>query len=147
MQIRSCWTALESKAEGSLEVLLSKMAQARQVLRTLKASKQRLNTLYEEYRTTTLTMQDLHGMRDAINNRQFMSQLLALRDRLEQDIVNSDRHLQMLHNRMLLLEVERLKMKTLRENDHQAVNAFRQQREQRQMDEVAVMLFNRSGKA
>ena len=130
-----------------MEELLGKMAQARQVLQTLKASKLRLNNLYEEYRSNALTMQDLHGMQDAMNNRQFMSQLLALRDRLEQDIVNSDRHLQMLHNRMLLLEVERLKMKTLRENDQQAVNAFRQQRDQRQMDEVAVMLFNRSGNA
>jgi flagellar export protein FliJ len=147
MQIRTCWTALESKAEGSLEQLQGNIVKARQVRSTLEASQQRLNVLYEEYRANTLTAQDLCGMRDAMNNRQFMTQLLTLRDRLAQDIVNSTRHLQMLHNRMLLLEAERLKMKTLRENDHHAVQAFKQQREQRQMDEVGVMLFNRSGKA
>ncbi len=148
MQVRSCWTALESKAKGSLEQLLGKIAQAQQVRNTLEGSKQRLNVLYQEYRTTTLTAQeaqDLCGMRDAMNNRQFMAQLLTLRDRLEQDIIHSTRHLQMLHNRMLLLEAERLKMKTLRENDQHAVQAFRQRREQRQIDEVGVMLFNRPG--
>jgi len=147
MQVRSCWAALESKAEGALEQLLSKIAQAQHVRKTLEASKQRLNFLYEEYRSTSLTAQDLCGMRDATNNRQFMAQLLTLRDRVEQDIVNATRHLQMLHNHMLILEAERLKMKTLRENDHNAVKAFRQQHEQRQMDEVGVMLFNRAGKA
>jgi len=147
MQVRSCWAALESKAEGALEQLLGKIAQAQQVRKTLEGSKQRLHFLYEEYRTASLTAQDLCGMRDAMNNRQFMSQLLTLRDRLEHDIVNAIRHLQMLHNHMLILEAERLKMKTLRETDHNAVKAFRQQREQRQMDEVGVMLFNRAGKA
>ncbi len=146
MQVRSCWTALEGKAEGFLDQLLGKIAQAQQVRNTLEGSKQRLNVLYQEYRTTTLTAQDLCGMRDAMNNRQFMAQLLTLRDRLEQDIIHSTRHLQMLHNRMLLLEAERLKMKTLRENDHNAVKAFRHRREQRQLDEVGVMLFNRPGK-
>ena len=147
MQIRSCWQALESKVEGSLEELHNKTGQAKNVRRTLEASKERINVLYEEYRISTLAVQDHCGLRDAMNNRQFMSQLLTLRNRLDQDIVNSTQHLQMLHNRMLLLETERLKMKTLRENDQQAVRAFKQRRDQRQMDEVGVMLFNVSSKA
>lgn len=146
MQIRSCWQVLESKVEGSLEELHNKTGQAKNVRRTLEASKERVNVLYEEYRTSTLLVKDYCGLRDATNNRQFMSQLLALRNRLDQDIVNSTQHLQMLHNRMLLLETERLKMKTLRENDHHTVQAFKQRRDQRQMDEVGVMLFNQSNK-
>ncbi|MGI9133327.1 MAG: flagellar export protein FliJ [Rhodoferax sp.] len=143
MQARTCWSALEYKAEVAVDQTLGHIVKARQVHSTLQSSHQRLLVLYQEYRSQSLAQQDSRGMKEATEQRQFMSQLLTLRKRLERDIANAEHHLQQLQQHMTALETQRIKMKTLREADHRAVSAFRQKREQRQMDELGVMQFNR----
>jgi flagellar export protein FliJ len=84
------------------------------------------------------------GMSDAMNHRQFMSQLLTLRERVERDIGTSQLHLQTLAHRMLQAEAERLKMKTLTENDRLAVQKYVSKREQHSMDELGMLHFNQA---
>jgi flagellar export protein FliJ len=83
-------------------------------------------------------------MSDAMNQRQFMSQLLTLRERVERDINTSKLHLQTLAHQMVLAEAERLKMKTLTENDRLAVQKYSNQREQKSMDELGMLQFNQA---
>ena len=79
-----------------------------------------------------------------MNQRQFMSQLLTLRERVRQDIERSNTHLATLAHHMQLAEVERLKMQTLHENDRATVQKFVEKREQTRMDELGVQLFVRA---
>ena len=79
-----------------------------------------------------------------MNQRQFMSQLLTLRERVRQDIERSNTHLATLAHHMQLAEVERLKMQTLHENNCATVQKFVEKREQTRMDELGVQLFVRA---
>ncbi len=144
MKIRACWSALEGKAEQKITQLRAEMVQAEQLRDSLLASQQRLEHLYEEYRAKTAAADTSKGMSDAMNQRQFMSQLLTLRERVERDIGTSQLHLQTLAHRMLQAEAERLKMKTLTENDRLAVQKYTNKREQRSMDELGMLQFNQA---
>ena len=84
------------------------------------------------------------GMSDTMNQRQFMSQLLTLRERVERDINTSKLHLQTLAHQMMQAETERLKMKTLTENDRLAVQKYTNKREQKNMDELGMLQFNQA---
>ena len=101
MKIRACWSALEGKAEQKITQLRADTVQAEQLRDSLLASQQRLEQLYEEYRVKTAAADTSLGMSDAMNQRQFMSQLLTLRERVERDIGTSQLHLQTLAHRML----------------------------------------------
>jgi flagellar export protein FliJ len=142
MKVRACWSALEGKAEQKITQLRAEITQAEQLRDSLLASQQRLENLYEEYRAKTMAADTSRGMADAMNQRQFMSQLLTLRQRVERDIGTSQLHLQTLAHRMLQAEAERLKMKTLTENDRLAVQKHVLKREQHSMDELGMLQFN-----
>jgi hypothetical protein len=142
MKVRACWSALEGKAEQKINQLRAEITQAEQLRDSLLASQQRLESLYEEYRAKTMAADTSRGMADAMNQRQFMSQLLTLRQRVERDIGTSQLHLQTLAHRMLQAEAERLKMKTLTENDRLAVQKHVLKREQHSMDELGMLQFN-----
>jgi hypothetical protein len=144
MKIRPCWSALEGKAEQRITQLRAETVQAQQLRESLLASQERLENLYEEYRAKTAAADTSKGMSDAMNQRQFMSQLLTLRERVERDIATSQLHLQTLAHRMLQAEAERLKMKTLTENDRLAVQKHVNKREQHSMDELGMLQFNQA---
>lgn len=144
MKIRACWSALEGKAEQKITQLRAETVQAEQLRDSLLASQQRLEQLYEEYRAKTAATETSKGMSDAMNQRQFMAQLLTLRERVERDIGTAQLHLQTLAHRMLQAEAERLKMKTLTENDRLAVQKHVQKREQHSMDELGMLQFNQA---
>ena len=144
MKVRACWSALEGKAEQNITKLRAETVQAEQLRDSLLASQQRLEQLYEEYRAKTAAADTSKGMSDAMNQRQFMSQLLTLRERVDRDIGTSQLHLQTLAHRMLQAEAERLKMKTLTENDRLAVQKHVLKREQHSMDELGMLQFNQA---
>ena len=144
MKVRACWSALEGKAEQKITKLRADTAQAQNLLESLVASQQRLENLYEEYRVKMAATDSSKGMSDTMNQRQFMSQLLTLRERVERDINTSRLHLQTLAHQMVQAEAERLKMKTLTENDRLAVQKHTNQREQKSMDELGMLQFNQA---
>ena len=144
MKVRACWSALENKAEQAITQLRAETVQAEKLRESLLSSQQRLEHMYEEYRAKNAAIDISKGMADAMNQRQLMAQLLALRERVGQDITKSEMHLHNLAQRMLLAETERLKMKTLSENDFQAVQVHVRRREQRSMDELGMQQFNQA---
>ena len=104
----------------------------------------KLEKMYQEYYEKNAANSSYKGMTDAMNQRQFMSQLLNLRERVKSDIERSQTHLTTLAHHLVLAETERLKMQTLTENDRLAVAKFVEKREQSRMDELGVMQFNRA---
>jgi flagellar export protein FliJ len=139
---------LEGKAQQKVSQVQADIVRARTLLETLKASYKRLQFLYEEYRTqgsgaTAIT----HGMQDAMNHRQFMSQLMTLSERVVQDIDKATVALNALYKKMVEAEGERLKMQTLDEQEILAFQMLARKREQRSMDELGVSQFNRVGRS
>ena len=140
---RPCWTVLAQKAEDKIALIQNEMAQTRTRLDSLRNSEQRVQKMYDEYRDN-LNRADKQslGMREAMNQRQFMSQLLTLMQRVKTDIQYTENALIGIKERLVSAERERIKMQTLADQNAQAVQRAENQKDQRRMDALGVMQFN-----
>ena len=140
---RPCWSVLANKAEEKISSLQVEMAQARQRLESLDSSRQRVQAMYDDYRLKLNDPQGAsQGMREAMNQRQFMAQLLTLMQRVSTDIQHTQNLLDSYKERLLEVERERIKMQTLANHNALAVQKSLNRKEQKQMDSLGVMQFN-----
>ena len=140
---RPCWTILANKAEDKIALIQNELAYTRKHLEGLKSSQERVQKMYNEYRDG-LTQTDANsvGMREAMNQRQFMSQLLTLMQRVKTDILYTENTIMGIKERLMLAERERIKMQTLADQNAQAVQREENKKDQRRMDALGVMQFN-----
>jgi flagellar export protein FliJ len=140
---RPCWTVLTKKAEDKIALIQNELVQARTRLESLHTSQQRVQKMYDEYRDS-LNRADSEslGMREAMNQRQFMSQLLTLMQRVKTDIQYTENAIIGIKERLVLAERERIKMQTLADQNAQAVQREENKKDQRRMDALGVMQFN-----
>jgi flagellar export protein FliJ len=140
---RNCWTILAQRAQDETTLIQSEIGQITTRLENLNASKARLQNLYEEYRKQeNSTNSNLLGMREVINQRQFMTQLLTLMQRVDMDVASAQKQLTDTRRRLMESEQERLKMQSLADQNAQAILNLAEKRDQRRMDELGVMQFN-----
>ena len=140
---RNCWTILAQRAQDETSLIQTEIGQIMTRLDNLNASKARLQNLYEEYRKQeNSTNSTLLGMREVINQRQFMAQLLTLMQRVDVDVAVAEKQLTDTRRRLLESEQERLKMQSLADQNAQAILNLAEKRDQRRMDELGVMQFN-----
>lgn len=143
MQARQCWTVLANKAQDQCDRLQAEQQALQQRLQSLLASEERLKQLHGEYQArTTVLGENLTGMQDAANQRQFLQQLAALLDKVVQDQAQVRQAMARTRERQGEAERERLKMQSLVEQDLRQQQAAAQRREQKQMDELGVRQFN-----
>jgi len=140
---RPCWTVLTKKAEDKIALIQNELVQARTRLESLRTSEQRVQKMYDEYRDglNRADGQSL-GMRETMNQRQFMSQLLTLMQRVKTDIIYTENAIMGIKERLMLAERERIKMQTLADQNAQAVQREENKKDQRRMDALGVMQFN-----
>ena len=140
---RPCWTVLTKKAEDKIALIQNELVQARTRLESLRTSEQRVQKMYDEYRDglNRADGQSL-GMRETMNQRQFMSQLLTLMQRVKTDILYTENTIIGIKERLMLAERERIKMQTLADQNAQAVQREENKKDQRRMDALGVMQFN-----
>ena len=140
---RPCWTILANKAEDKIALIQNEIAYTRKHLEVLKASEARVQKMYDEYRDgLTQTQTQSLGMREAMNQRQFMSQLLTLMQRVKTDIQYTENALLGIKERLIEAERERIKMQTLADQNAAAVQKAENKKDQRRMDALGVMQFN-----
>jgi flagellar export protein FliJ len=140
---RNCWTILAQRAQDETSLIQTEIGQIMTRLDNLNASKARLQNLYEEYRQQENNINsNLQGMREVINQRQFMTQLLTLMQRVDVDVAIAEKQLTDTRRRLLESEQERLKMQSLADQNAQAILNLAEKRDQRRMDELGVMQFN-----
>ena len=140
---RPCWTVLADKAEDQVTAIQNELGQARKRLESLQSSQQRVQAMYDEYRDKINNQsQESLGMSEAMNQRQFMSQLLVLMQRVKTDIQHTENLLLAMKERLIEAERERIKMQTLADQNAMAVRKDLNKREQKKMDEMGVMQFN-----
>lgn len=142
-QLRTCWPVLSGKAKDKVVELQTTIGQLSQRLEDFRRNQQRLQKLYNEYRQQEMTGdQSSQGMQAALNQRQFMNQLLGLQEKLAQEIVNTESLLAQQRKQLVLAELEWQKMEALAEQDQRQVRRAQERIEQRQMDDLAVARFN-----
>jgi flagellar export protein FliJ len=131
------------KAEDKITIIQNDLLQARTRLDSLRTSEQRVQKMYEEYREglNRADSQSL-GMREAMNQRQFMSQLLTLMQRVKTDIQYTENAIIGIKERLVMAERERIKMQSLADQNAQAVRREENKKDQRRMDALGVMQFN-----
>jgi flagellar export protein FliJ len=140
---RACWSVLLKKTEDKIAALQLEISQARKRIESLEGSQSRIQSMYDDYRNRLNDSQtESQGMREAMNQRQFMAQLLTLLQRVNLDIQHTQNLLASQRERMLELERERIKMQTLANQNAIAVQKDKNRKEQKQMDSLAVMQFN-----
>jgi flagellar export protein FliJ len=140
---RPCWTILTQKAEDKIAIIQNEMMLARQRLQSLKTSEQRIQKMYDEYRDgLTKSNAESVGMREAMNQRQFMSQLLNLMQRVKTDIQYTENAITGIKEQLIAQERERIKMQTLADQNAMAVQREENKKDQRRMDALGVMQFN-----
>jgi len=140
---RPCWTVLADKAEDQVAAIQNELGLARKRLESLQNSQQRVQNMYDEYRDKINTQSsETLGMSEAMNQRQFMSQLLVLMQRVKTDIQHTENLLLSMKERLIEAERERIKIQTLADQNAAAVQKDLNKREQKKMDEMGVMQFN-----
>ena len=140
---RPCWTVLADKAEDQVTAIQNELGLARKRLESLQNSQQRVQTMYDEYRDKINNQSTASlGMSEAMNQRQFMSQLLVLMQRVKIDIQHTENLLLSIKERLIEAERERIKMQTLADQNAAAVQKAQNKKEQKKMDEMGVMHFN-----
>jgi flagellar export protein FliJ len=140
---RPCWTVLADKAEDQVAAIQNELGLARKRLESLENSRQRVQNMYDEYRDKINTQgSETLGMSEAMNQRQFMSQLLVLMQRVKTDIQHTENLLLSIKERLIEAERERIKMQTLADQNAAAVQKDLNKREQKKMDDMGVMQFN-----
>jgi len=140
---RPCWTVLADKAEDQVTAIQNELGLARKRLESLQNSQQRVQTMYDEYRDKINNQStESLGMSEAMNQRQFMSQLLVLMQRVKTDILHTENLLLSIKERLMEAERERIKMQTLADQNAAAVQKAQNKKEQKKMDEMGVMQFN-----
>ncbi len=140
---RNCWTVLAQRAQDEASQIQAELGKTLARLESLNASKARLEKLYEDYRQQeNSTNHSLQGMREVMNQRQFMTQLLSLMQRVANDVAHAEKTLTETRARLMAAERERLKMQTLADQNAQAILNLAEKRDQRHMDALGVMQFN-----
>jgi flagellar export protein FliJ len=140
---RNCWTVLAQRAQDEASQIQTELGKTLARLESLNASKARLEQLYEDYRQQeNATNHSLQGMREVMNQRQFMTQLLTLMQRVTNDVAHAENTLAETRQRLMAAERERLKMQTLADQNAQAILDLAEKRDQQKMDELGVMQFN-----
>jgi flagellar export protein FliJ len=144
VQARPCWSLLAQRAEDQLELIRLEMTQANHRLNQLEHSRKRLHVMYEEYsQQFNQPGSQSRGMSRAVVLRQYMSQMLGLIERVNTDMAYTQNLLAALKEKMIEAEKERIKMQTLAEKNALELRVQSQRAEQRRMDELGTLQFNR----
>ncbi len=138
-QARTCWSVLLNKAQEEVARIHSELAALGERLDALKASRQRLLLLHQDYARAPQAGTVTSGMQEALNRRQFANQLLTLVDRVDADLQQVEQAIARARARLVLAERERLKMQSLQAHDEKQVRDDRVQRERRQLDEIGTL--------
>ncbi len=144
LQARPVWQNLANKAQDELELLQRESTKTRIQINLLRSSLVRLESMHAGYgqQLNALGTSSL-GMRQAMTQRQFMSQLLTLMERVKVDIQHAQNQLEAFEERRALVERERLKMQSLADKNAEDLRRQASVKDQRRMDELAVLQFNR----
>jgi flagellar export protein FliJ len=126
-----------------VDAALAVVVQIRQNIEHLQSRRQQLLDMYADYkRRIEDKQQQWHSMADTANHRQFMSHLLQLVDRIDQDLQRAHNDLTQAREAQQKADQQRVKMASLMEQDLHRVKVYQQKKDQKHMDALGITLFN-----
>lgn len=143
MKPRAAWPVLVKKTKDAADKAQAEVVTAREKLKALSESRQRIQTLYDGYlQKCRDAEQTLQSITVSQGYRGFLTQLQGLLNRVDVDIQTAQFALQDKTHRFRMAEKKRQQMQTLMEKDQEKVRQWREKREQQTMDATGVMLYN-----
>ena len=143
MKARECWPVLAKKAQDEVDAAMAVVVQIRQNIEHLQSRRQQLLDMYADYkRRIEDKQQQWHSMADTANHRQFMSHLLQLVDRIDQDLQRAHNDLTQAREAQQKADQQRIKMASLMEQDLHRVKVYQQKKDQKHMDSLGITMFN-----
>ena len=143
MKPRAAWPVLVKKAQDGVDRAQAEVVRARERIKSLEASRQRMQTLYDDYvRRCREAEQTAQSITVTQSFRAFIQQVQSLILRVDVDLTMAQQHWQQCRQHLQHAESKRLQMQTLMDKDVQRVRAHVKQREQKAMDATGVMLDN-----
>ncbi|MFM8866080.1 MAG: flagellar export protein FliJ [Limnohabitans sp.] len=143
MKARECWTVLLGKAQRQVQEAQTSLARLQQTHQSLEQSLARVEQLYKDYSNQAGAHAAAgQGMHDALNQRQFLSQLGQLRARLADELQKAAQARQAQRQALIDAERERMKMQSLVDEDLQRQQRRADAREQKGLDELGLRQFN-----
>jgi len=137
---RDRWSLLTYKAQQKVNVQQESLGAAQQQLEQLKASEQKLVGLLLEYQEhhTKITAKS-HLVVDALNQRQFMTQLTQLIDHARQKVGMAHGQVAQMRKSLMTAQLELSKCEKLEAHARAQERVQEQRREQRAMDDLAIV--------
>jgi flagellar export protein FliJ len=142
MANRNCWVVLERKAHDQVRDLHQQLQTLQTKTEQLQGTLDRLMGMYAEYQAKENHGGTHVGLQSSMNQRQFMAQLLSLRERIERDLTHQHGLMAQVRAQLIKAEAERMKMQSLVDQEDRAERNLRSLTEQKRMDELAVSRFN-----
>ena len=103
----NCWVILERKAHDQVRDLQKDLATTQAKTEQLQATLDKLTGMYAEYQAAEEAGGKSMGLSGSMNQRQFMSQLLTLRERIERDLAHQQGLMAQQRTRLIRAEAER----------------------------------------
>ena len=142
MKPRNVWPLLAKKAKEKSDLAQASLVKAREKVQQLQASRDRMQTLYQDYvEKSKEAEKKSHSMAQTMNFRAFMQQIQTLIQRVEMDIQTALAQMEKCKLALQEAERKRVKMDSLVEQDLAAVRQFQRKREQREMDAAGITLY------
>jgi len=138
----NCWVILERKAHDQVRDLQKDLAATQAKAEHLQATLDKLTGMYAEYQAAEEAGGKQMGLSGSMNQRQFMAQLLTLRERIERDLAHHQGVMAQQRTRLIRAEAERMKMQALVDQQELIEQKSRELLEQKQMDDLGVRRFN-----
>jgi flagellar export protein FliJ len=136
---RDRWSLLTYKAQQKVNSLQESLAAAQQQLEQLKSSELKLTDLLIEYQEQhTKNTSQSHLVIDAMNQRQFMTQLTQLIDHARQRVGAAHGQVAQLRKALVTAQLELSKCEKLEAHARAQERVQEQRREQRIMDDLAI---------
>ena len=95
MKLRTAWPVLAKKAKDRCDAAQNNLIKAREHVKQLQASRERMATLHEDYLQRSRQAEArAHSMAETLNFRGFMQQIQQLITRVDIDLQQAAQHLQ-----------------------------------------------------
>jgi len=143
MSRQKTWEALVKRAELRVTEALLHLQHSRRQLAEFRANRERLEVMRDEYRNRLQQAQSkAHAMSDNTVYRNFIARIETLQQQMRESEAIAQKAVSLAEKRHREAETERLKMEWLQKREHERVRDEREAREQRQMEEAAIIRFN-----
>lgn len=142
MSNRNCWVILERKAHDQVRDFQQQLSTLQTKCDQLQSTLDRLMGMYAEYQAQENNGGTQMGLQNSMNQRQFMAQLLTLRERIERDLAHHQGLMAQIRAQLIKAEAERMKMQSLVDQHDQTERRLQALTDQKRLDDLAVSRFN-----